>query len=81
MAEHRHFEGDHGALVGWRSEDLGTRLVLKLESVTTPPPHGPDDVRTFLYLLDKQQAIQLATDLFRMAEAAPPRRRPRWFRR
>ena len=70
---------DHGALVGWRTDDLGDRLVLKLESVTTPPPHGPEDVHLFLYLMSKQQAVQLATELFRVAEATPPKPRRRWF--
>lgn len=70
---------DHGALVGWRTEDLGDRLMLKLESVTTPPPHRGEDVHDFHYLLNKQQAVQLATELFRVAEATPPKPRRRWF--
>lgn len=71
---------DHGALVGWRTEDLGDRMVLKLESVTTPPPHHAGDVRDFLYLLTKQQAVQLATELFRLSGATPPAGRRGWFR-
>lgn len=72
---------EHGALVGWRSEDLGSRIVLRVESVSTPPPHGAEDVRTFLYMLSKQQALQLATELYRLADARPPAPRKRgWFR-
>ena len=70
---------DHGALVGWRTRDHGERLALKLESVTRPPPYADDNVHGFLYLLTRQQALQLATELFRAAEASPPRARRRWF--
>ena len=78
MDDHRQGQ-DHGALVGWRSQDLGDRIVLRMESVTTPPPHRDEDVRTFLYMVGKQQALQLATELFRLADAEPPRPRRRTF--
>ncbi|MFN2099691.1 hypothetical protein [Altererythrobacter sp. MF3-039] len=65
---------DHGALVGWTGQDLGQRVVLTMQSVTKPPPHGADDVHDFLFMMDRKQAVQLGYYLFQLTgEAAPTR--------
>lgn len=71
----------HGALVGWSAERLGSRMALKIQSVQTPPPHGPEDIRSFLYVLDKNQAVQLGNYLFEVAGQTPPRRKRGWLNR
>jgi hypothetical protein len=68
---------NHGALVGWTAHDLGSRIAFEFESVKTPGPHGPDDVDTHLFVVDKAQALQLGTYLFRVTDQTEPRRRTR----
>jgi trimethylamine:corrinoid methyltransferase-like protein len=68
----------YGALVGWTSQSLGSRLVLHVEGVTTPPPHDEEAVDSFYFVMEKNQAVLLGNYLFRMAGAtqpAPPRRK------
>ena len=66
---------DVGALVGWTSQDLGHRITLRMQSVTTPPPHYRGDVLSHFYLMDKNQAVQLAHHLLEQAGTSPPRQR------
>ena len=68
---------DHGALVGWTGQDLGSRLALTMQSVTKPPPHEREDVHDFHFMLDRQQAIQLAYFLFQITGETPPPKRKR----
>lgn len=68
---------DYGALVGWTSSRNGDRLMLRLQSVTRPPPHGADDVHAHSYMLDRNQAAQLANYLFEISELTPPDTRGR----
>lgn len=69
-----------GALVGWRHQDLGDRLMLMLE--TRQKPDEPDDFDTTRVLLTKQQAAVLANYLFEASGQSPPATRKRgWFRR
>lgn len=65
-------EESSGALVGWRSQNMGSRIALTLQRVNKPPPHEADDVHNHLFVLDKNQAIQLAYHLFQMAGATAP---------
>jgi len=75
-------DDSYGALVGWTSEDLGPRMVLRLQSVTKPPPHEDEDIHASHYLMDKQQAVQLATFLFRVTGRTAPRKTKRsWLDR
>lgn len=67
-------ENRPGALVGWTSQDLGDRIVLRLENVTTPPPHGRKDVQCATLLLNKQQAALLGEYLFKASGQTSPRR-------
>ena len=68
---------DYGALVGWTSTQAGERLTLRLQSVTKPPPHAEDDVHSHIYLMDKNQAAQLANYLFEISGHTKPDRSDR----
>ena len=68
---------DHGALVGWTGQDLGSRVALTMQSVTKPPPHSRKDVHDFHFLLDHQQAVQLGYYLFQITGETPPPKRKR----
>lgn len=73
---------DHGALVGWTSTRAGDRLALRLQSVTKPPPHNAGDVESQTYLMDRNQAVQLANYLFEISGQSKPSRRGRgWLTR
>lgn len=64
----------HGALVGWSHQDLGDKLLLRIESMGSPAAaqeHDPDILRL---LLTKQQAGVLGTYLFELSGQTPPRR-------
>lgn len=64
----------HGALVGWSHQDLGDRLLLRIETVRTlaaAHDHEPDMLRIFL---TKQQAGVLASYLFDLSGLSAPRR-------
>lgn len=75
-------DDNFAVLVGWTSQDLGKRLVLRLQSVTTPPPHSEEDVHTFQLLMDKNQAVLLGNYLFELSGQTPPRKRKRsWLDR
>lgn len=63
---------DYGALVGWKSTAAGERIALHMQSVTKPPPHTKDDVQTQIYLMDRNQAMQLANYLFEMGNTSSP---------
>lgn len=63
---------DYGALVGWQCDRTGDRVTLSLQSVTTPPPHGADDVQKQVYFMTRQQAILLGNYLFDMVGATKP---------
>lgn len=66
-----------GALVGWSSHDLGNRIILRLENVTTPPPHSKEDVQCTTLLLNKQQAVLLGEYLYKASgQTSPHTRKP-----
>lgn len=62
-----------GALVGWTSQDLGDRIALKLETVTRAGPRNLEDVDTHFFIIDKTQAVQLGSYLFRITGQTAPR--------
>ena len=73
---------DYGALVGWTSTRTGDRVALHLQSVDKPPPHKQADVQTQIYLMDRNQAMQLANFLFEMGGTTIPDRSDRsWIKR
>lgn len=54
----------YGALVGWKSHDFHDRIILRLQIVRKPPPHGVGDVEQTVYVLDKNQAVQIGNYLY-----------------
>lgn len=73
---------DFGVLVGWTSTRTGDQLTLRLQSVRTPPPHSREDVDSRLYMLDRNQAAQLANYLFEISGQTKPSKRGRgWLAR
>ncbi|WP_271078686.1 hypothetical protein [Aurantiacibacter sp. MUD61] len=75
MEDSKHI--DYGALVGWASSQAGDRISLRMQSVTKPPPHERDDVHSHIYLMDRNQAVQLANYLFEISGQSRPSRRGR----
>ena len=71
----------YGALVGWRSDDLHDKLVLRMQIVRKPPPHTREDVQHSVLVLEKNQAVQLGTYLFQVAGQTMPKPRGSWFSR
>jgi len=68
-----------GALVGWTSQDLGTSLVLNLQTFErTGHERGEHPDNTHV-LMTRNQAIVLANYLLKIAGAPPPPKKPGWF--
>lgn len=64
-------DADFGALVGWTADELGDRIVLRMQSAQDVPVNN-DNLRQFAYFLTKEQAVLLGNFLFRVAgETAP----------
>ncbi len=65
---------DTGALVGWKMDDLGKRMVLHMQTM-----HRTDDedneVRERAIMLDRNQAVLLANYLYEMTGQSKPKRR------
>lgn len=69
-----------GVLVGWNSQDLGTKIVLKVQTFAPfggAARSGTDD--TFIHMT-KSQAAVLANYLFKMAGTQPPPKPSGWRR-
>ena len=64
----------HGAMVGWHLTPNGERMLLSIQTVTTPPPHERDDVDYHRFMLTPNQAVQLGNHLFEMSGQTAPRR-------
>ncbi len=72
---------DFGALVGWEHENLGERLMLKLQSTRKSDLGVNTPVDEFRYFMTKNQAVVLANYLYSISERLPQaRRRKGWFR-
>lgn len=72
----------YGTLVGWTTQDLGSKVVIRLQSVTTPTPHSESDVHSAYFMMDKNQAVQLGDCLYELAgQRAPATRKRFWLRR
>lgn len=74
-------QDEHGGLVGWTAQHLGERLVLRLQSVSMPPPHDAGDIAVRHLMIDRQQALQLGHFLFEMFDESKPAKRPGWLAR
>lgn len=71
----------YGALVGWTHQDLGDRLVVRLQSKLRPSDPADAPIDEFHYMMTKSQAAVLANYLFGISERLPQhKRRFRWFR-
>lgn len=71
----------YGALVGWKTDDLHDRIILRMQTVTTPPPHRREDVIQSVIVIDKNQAVQLGNHLFEVSGQSKPAPRLSWMAR
>lgn len=71
----------YGALVGWKTDDLHDRIILRMQTVTTPPPHTRDDITQSVIVIDKNQAVQLGNHLFEVSGQTKPAPRRSWISR
>ncbi|MFA9200479.1 MAG: hypothetical protein ACEQR8_04715 [Cypionkella sp.] len=68
-----------GALVGWTHQDLGERVMIKLQSARQHLAEG-DAPEEFHYLMTKNQAAVLGQYLFALSGRLPaPAKKRRWF--
>lgn len=71
---------DFGALVGWDHENLGDRVMVKLQSTRKAELGAGNPPDEFRYFMTKNQAVVLANYLYSISERLPqPRRKRRWF--
>lgn len=69
-----------GALVGWTHQDLGERLMIRLQSTRRQGPETELPVDEFHYVMTKNQAVVLAQYLYSISGRLPqPGRKRRWF--
>ncbi|WP_427963619.1 hypothetical protein [Altererythrobacter sp.] len=65
---------DAGALVGWKANDLGSRIILTIQTM-----HRSEDDENELHeravMLDRNQAALLANFLYELTGQSKPRRR------
>lgn len=70
----------YGALVGWTHQDLGDRLVVRMQSKQRFNAAEADGVDEFHYVMTKNQAAVLANYLFSISGRLPqPAKKRRWF--
>ena len=65
---------DTGALVGWRADDLGQRVVLRLQTAHRGG-QSEREINERAVILDKNQAVQLANYLFEVTGETRPQKR------
>ncbi len=68
---------DYGVLVGWTSSRSDNRVTLRVQSVNKPAPHRQEDIHSFVYVMDANQAVQLGNDLFEITGQTKPDRKKR----
>ena len=68
---------DYGALVGWTSSRSDKRVTLRLQSVDKPAPHRKEDIHSFVYVMDENQAVQLGNVLFEITGQTKPDKKGR----
>lgn len=69
-----------GALVGWTHQDLGERLMIKLQSTRQHAISEDAPLDEFRYLMTKNQAVVLAQYLYSISGRLPqPPKKRRWF--
>lgn len=65
---------DSGALVGWKINDLGQRMVLQLQTMHRTQD-DEKELRERALLLDRNQAVLLANYLYEATGQSRPKRR------
>lgn len=65
---------DSGALVGWKVDDLGKRMVLHLQTMHRTE-QSDKELRERAVLLDRNQAVLLANYLYEVTGQSRPKRR------
>lgn len=73
-------EERHGVLVGWSSQDLGSNIMLDLQTFARSSwkeRETPD--HTFIFMTRSQAAV-LANSLLKISGSTPPPRRKGWLR-
>jgi hypothetical protein len=65
---------DTGALVGWKMDDLGKRMVLHMQTMHRTES-ADKEVRERAVMLDRNQAVLLANYLYEMTGQSKPKRR------
>jgi len=63
-----------GALVGWKMDDLGKRMVLHMQTMHRTEEEEKE-VRERAILLDRSQAVLLANYIYEMTWQSKPQRR------
>ena len=63
-----------GALVGWKMNDLGKRMVLHMQTMHRTETED-NEVRERAIMLDRNQAVLLANYLYEMTGQSKPQRR------
>jgi hypothetical protein len=72
----------YGALVGWTHQEIGDRILLRLESVKSVEAARSHDPDLYRMMLTKQQANVLGNFLLQIAGNSPADPKDRsWFRR
>jgi hypothetical protein len=66
---------DAGALVGWKANNLGNRIVLNIQTMHQADNEGDKEMRERAILVERNQAVLLANYLYEITGQSRPRRR------
>ena len=81
MATQLDSPADFGALVGWDHQDLGDRVMVRLQSTQAPGLGADKQLDAFRYFMTKNQAVVLANYLYSISDRLPHAKRKKgWFR-
>ncbi|MGX7953583.1 hypothetical protein ACWPM1_13605 [Tsuneonella sp. HG249] len=69
-----------GALVGWTHQDLGDRVMVKVQSTRQHHLEDGEPLDEFRYMMTKNQAAVLGQYLYSISGRLPqPAKKRRWF--
>ena len=71
----------YGALAGWSCQDLGDKLILKMQALEPAESGAGKEARSFFLLLTKNQANIFANYMFEVSGHRPARRKASFFSR
>ena len=66
---------DAGALVGWKANSLGSRIVLNMQTMHQSDKGEEKEMRERAVLIDRNQAVLLANYLYEITGQSKPHRR------